>query len=165
VDITARKKSEERLALLAKVRSPSPSLQSVLDRRELLSLSLALTHTHTHTGCSPQVGDILSASVDSRLLSVLATVVQHVGGNASSSPLSLSLSLALARSLALASEAHQALLVIGCHPDDSDSVVADWCILDVVDENGALQRIASSRASPDLWELHKRPPDGKCTDT
>jgi hypothetical protein len=43
--------------------------------------------------------------------------------------------------------------------------VADWCILDVVDENGALQRIASSRASPHLWELHKLQPNGKSAAT
>jgi hypothetical protein len=41
-------------------------------------------------------------------------------------------------------------------------VVADWCILDVVDENGALQRIASSQALPQLWEVHKSLPNGKC---
>jgi hypothetical protein len=34
-------------------------------------------------------------------------------------------------------------------------------ILDVVDENGALQRIASSQALPQLWEVHKSQPNGK----
>jgi hypothetical protein len=43
----------------------------------------------------------------------------------------------------------------------AESVVADWCILDVVDENGALQRVASSQAYPQLWEVQKSLPKGK----
>jgi hypothetical protein len=37
------------------------------------------------------------------------------------------------------------------------SVVADWCILDVVAENNTLQRIATPQAATQLWQLHKLP--------
>jgi len=38
-------------------------------------------------------------------------------------------------------------------------VVADWCIIDLVAENGSLQRIASPNAATHLWQIQKLTPD------
>jgi hypothetical protein len=41
---------------------------------------------------------------------------------------------------------------------DTGSVLADWCIIDMVDENGLFQRTASPQAPTHLWQLHAIPP-------
>ncbi|ELR21826.1 response regulator receiver domain containing protein [Acanthamoeba castellanii str. Neff] len=81
LDITARKKSEERLSVLAKI------------------------------------GQLLSSSIDCHLPSLLASILKIAAG----------------------------------------SVVADWCVLDIVEERGTIERIATPTALANKWKMTKLP--------
>jgi hypothetical protein len=108
IDITSRKKSENRLAVLA------------------------------------QVGRLLATSVESHLPSLLASMLDIVGGTLYN------------RGLCGLWTTHEQLLTVGSR---AGSVVADWCIIDLVAENGSLQRIASPNAATHLWQIQKLTPD------
>lgn len=108
LDTTARKKSEERLSLLAKI---SSILSGFIDHH-VPSLIASILRIVEGT-CSPQMGE---GSRCSRIIRVFA-----------------------------------------------GSVVAEWCILDMLEENGNLKRISTPRSTPDKWQVATCSPDSDGT--
>jgi hypothetical protein len=66
--------------------------------------------------------------------------------------------------LAASVESHLPSLLQSALDIVGGSVVADWCIMDVVAENGSLQRMATPHAETHLWQLHQLPPSSATAD-
>jgi hypothetical protein len=93
-----------------------------------------------------QVGQLLATSVESHLPSLLASMLGIVGGTRSPRLRQMRLCGPFVVNTVLSIKR-------------AGSVVADWCIIDLVAENGSLKRIASPNAVTDLWHLEQLSPD------
>lgn len=84
------------------------------------------------------MGRLLATSLESHLSALCSSVVRIIGGAYFSK-----------------TKIPECDLVITTMLRTSDSVVAEWSILDMVMEDGSLQRFSTSRAATHLWRLSK----------
>jgi hypothetical protein len=94
-----------------------------------------------------RVGRMLNTSVESHLPTILRSVLDIIEGTHPGPA-------ALHRSVSRWLTGNELC---------SGSVVADWSVLDVVGENGCLQRIATANAPTQLWQMHQLGPSKRET--